>query len=204
MIRHIDPLLLAFFRRETSFPETFPARRKLPGWDVPSWGDGENEPFRKPPSKRPFLKILAGIAALVLLALVLKPFVERDESGGYRLAPWRQKKLEKKLKDLQEAEQYVLKAAQTGWYPCHSCTDTIFIFLRKGEVWKYGFTTKGEKGRYRNKLKGLRLEYEIQFEGGIEACLLEEQRKIFAYALLPENQSRKIPLIRPPGNKKDW
>jgi hypothetical protein len=45
------------------------------------------------------------------------------------------------------------------------------------------------------------LQYVIQFEGTEEECLIREREKIYHYALLPENLARKIPLIRPPGNK---
>jgi hypothetical protein len=47
------------------------------------------------------------------------------------------------------------------------------------------------------------LFFVTQFRGTYSECLKEEKRKIYLYALLPENQARRIPLIRPPGNKND-
>lgn len=157
----------------------------------------------QPSPFKPFFKILVGIALLALFLMAVKPFIEFDGNGKPRLASWRQKKLEKHLTELEGAEQYVLRAGINGLYPCYSCPDSIRIWLYFGEIWKYGITTKSEKGRYGRKLKGSLLNYEIQFQGSLEDCLKEERRKIFAYALLPENLKRQKPLIRPPGNKKD-
>ena len=144
---------------------------------------------------------------LVLLAFFVffaaKSFIEFDVDGIPRLAKWREKKLEKELEDLDGAEQYVLTAGRSGWYLCFSCPDTTHIYLYLGEVWKYGTTTKGQKGRYGKSLKGQYLDYTIQFEGTLEDCLKEEKRKIYGYAVLPENIKRLKPIIRPPGNKKD-
>ena len=141
---------------------------------------------------------------MVLLVLFgAKSFIEFDENGIPRLAGWREKKLTKELEDLDGAEQYVLTAGKNGWYLCFSCPDTTHIYLYLGEVWKYGTTTKGQKGRYGKSLKGQYLDYTIQFEGTLEACLKEEKRKIYGYAVLPENIKRSKPIIRPPGNKKD-
>ena len=138
-----------------------------------------------------------------LIFLTSKPFLEYDEEGTPRLAFWRQQKMEKEIEELDEAEQYVIVAAITGNYPCYSCVTSKTIFLSKGEIWKYGMTTKGKSGRYGNKLEPMNLLYIVQFKGTIEQCLKEERRKIYQYALLPENLKRKSPLIRPPGNKKD-
>ncbi|MCB0535249.1 MAG: hypothetical protein KDD14_23785 [Saprospiraceae bacterium] len=142
------------------------------------------------------------LASFVLFAA--HSFIEFDENGIPRLAKWREKKLVKELNDLDGAEQYALTAGKNGWYPCYSCVDTTYIYMYLGEVWKYGTTTKGQKGRYGKSLKGKLLDYHVQFEGTLEECLKEEKRKIYSYALLPENLKRTEPLIRPPGNKKDF
>jgi len=141
---------------------------------------------------------------VLLLVFAAKSFIEFDQDGIPRLAKWREQKLVKELEDLDGAEQYVLTAGTSGWYPCYSCLDTTNIWLNRGEVWKYGSTTKGQKGRYGKSLKGLLLDYHIQFEGTLEACFKEEKRKIYGYAIMPENLIRPKPIIRPPGNKKDF
>lgn len=159
------------------------------------------EIHRQIPKRFPKWPMLLLVGILIILSS--KPFLEYDEKGTPRLALWRKQKLEKEIEELDEAEQYVIVAAIAGNYPCYSCVASKTIFLNKGEVWKYGMTTKGKGGRYGNKLEPMNLLYIVQFKGTIEQCLKEERRKIYQYAILPENLKRKTPLIRPPGNKKD-
>jgi len=130
-------------------------------------------------------------------------FLDQDEDGNPILSEERQQKLDKELQELEEAEQYALVVERPGYYPCFSCTDANRIFLNKGETWKYGMTTKKESGRYGLSLQGTGLAYVVQFVGNVQECLAEEKRKIFNYAVLPENIKRRKPLIRPPGNKID-
>ncbi len=94
-------------------------------------------------------------------------------------------------------------AIEGGFYRCYNCPWSPVIYLKEKEVWKYGVTRKGEKGRYGNSLGAERLFYLTEFVGTIQECLAEERRKIFNYALFPENIARPIPIIRPPGNKYD-
>jgi len=47
------------------------------------------------------------------------------------------------------------------------------------------------------------MTYQTQFVGNIFECKKQELLKIYNYPVLPENLKRKIPLIRPPGNKID-
>lgn len=155
----------------------------------------------KPNQKFPLLPIFILILILCLMAGKI-PFIAYDEGGFPVLAEWRQEKLNKELEDMEFAEQYVLLAKTNGQYPCLNCRDRKVIYLKKGEVWKYGFTTKGQQGRY-PKLAGQNLIYVIELSGSIQECLQQERFKIYHYALLPENISRSIPLIRPPGNKQD-
>lgn len=154
--------------------------------------------------KSPFLKILPLAVIAFPLVFAAKSFIEFDENGMPRLAKWREQKMVKEINDLDQAEQYALRAGRSGWHPCYSCPDTTHIWLNIGEIWKYGTTTKGQKGRYGTKLKAQLLNYEIQYEGTLADCLKEEKRKIYGYALLLENLQRTKPLIRPPGNKKDF
>ncbi len=145
-----------------------------------------------------------GFFILLLLALFMaSPFIEYDEHGVPQLSKWRQEKLTKELDEIKGAEQYVLLTLENGIYPCYSCVGATTIYLRKGQIWKYGMTTKGERGRYKNKLPGQRLLYVTEFEGTVEECLMEERKKIYYYALHPENLAREVTLIRPPGNKRD-
>ena len=131
-----------------------------------------------------------------------KDYIQYDDLGNPELAEWRKKKMKKEIADLDNAEQYVLIAQHNGFYPCFHCS-TGRIFLKRGEVWKYGTTIKGQIGRYRKSLAQRELFYEIQFIGNIRDCLIEEKLKIYNYPLLKECLSRKEKLIRPPGNKVD-
>jgi len=98
-----------------------------------------------------------------------------DGNGKPRLAKWRTDKLNKALNDLDEAEQYALLALRTGPYPCHSCVNAATIELKAGQVWKYGFTTKSESGRYQKSLGSKKLLYFVQLEGSITECMKEEK-----------------------------
>lgn len=123
--------------------------------------------------------------------------------GKPDLAPWRKEKLKKELQEIDEAEQYALKARRPGYFPCYNCFEEKEIYLHQDEIWKYGVTMKGEKGRYKDGLPYKNLVYVIELEGTMNECLKREKKQIYYYALLPENLKRKKPLIRPPGNKRD-
>ncbi|HMO39493.1 MAG TPA: hypothetical protein PKC76_13665 [Saprospiraceae bacterium] len=130
-------------------------------------------------------------------------FLTADAEGNPVLSEERQRKLARALQELDEAEQYALLATRNGHYPCFSCVDSTHIFLYQGEVWKYGVTTKGEKGRYGSALSSNYLTYYVQYQGDLTTCKKQELLKIYHYAKLPENLKRSPLLIRPPGNKID-
>jgi hypothetical protein len=152
-----------------------------------------------------------GFLPLLLISVALSGIVIWMSSKDFliwkgeepEIAPWRKKKLQQELKEINNAEQYALIVRKSGTFPCFSCVEKIKIYLNVGEIWRYGVTKKGQKGRYSRGLPEPNLEYVVQFEGPIDECLKEEKIKIYNYALLPENLKRTIPLIRPPGNKRD-
>lgn len=135
--------------------------------------------------------------------LASSDFFQSSPTGKPTLSPDRAQKLARELDELENAQQYVLKAARNGSYPCYHCAGKSTILLKQGEVWKYGVTRKGEKGRYGKWHIDMGLVYLIQYEGPLQECLRREKINIYNYALLPENQARTVPLIRPPGNKQD-
>ncbi len=98
--------------------------------------------------------------------------------------------------------QYALVARVDGWYSCYGCTSGK-IFLKAGEIWKYGKTCLGEIKRYAKGLPDSRLSFIVQFNGTEKECLVEEKNKIYNYPNLPESKLRKTLLVRPPGNKID-
>ncbi len=159
------------------------------------------KPEVKPPPPGQSWKAIARLVlAGFLFWIIMGP---RDfivwKDGKPELAPWRKAKLERELEELDSAEQYVLFARIPKYYPCHNCFGEEKLFLNYGEVWKYGVTTKKEKGRYP---QGPPI-FEIQYEGPTIECYKREKIKIYNYAILPENLRRPRPLERPPGNKID-
>lgn len=148
------------------------------------------------------------IIGLLLAAFALWVLMEPDDfivwkDGKPDLSPRRKAKLERELEELDSAEQYVLFARIPGYYPCYNCFGEEEIFLNYGNVWKYGVTTKKEKGRYPQGPPLYGLKYQVQYEGPTIECYKKEKIKIYNYALLPENLRRVRPLKRPPGNKID-
>ena len=147
------------------------------------------------------VKFVIWFVFLVLAALSFEKVVEWVE-GTPRLADKHRKQLEKHLAEIEDAEQYALKAEVSGWYDCILCPGGR-AFLNAWETWKYGVTRKGENVRYSKDFlgKGM-LRYEVQFRGDYAQCLIEEKRKLFNYPLLPENLQRpdSLKLVLPPGN----
>lgn len=165
------------------------------------------EESHAPKPNKVFIRFLFLCAILVILAICAQfedlDFLSYDAEGKPEISPQRQELLERRLKRLRSSEQYVLRADRDGYYPCYSCGSDTLIFLYTGEVWKYGVTMRGEKGRYGAQVRKKRLIYQVQFRGTIYACLKAEALKIFKYPLLPENMKRTPSIIRPPGNKAD-
>lgn len=165
--------------------------------------DNPRPTFPSPePRKKTLLPvIIAGSLFLIVCALKWSDVIEYFD-GEPRLSSKHQQQLQKKLNELEAAEQYALIAIKDGWYPCLHSGRTLY-YLHTGEVWKYGVTSKGERGRYTTEfLEDKGVSYIIQFKGSMTECLQEEQRKLFSYPLLPENMARLEldRLLRPPYN----
>lgn len=154
-----------------------------------------------------FLIFLLGIfvARIVMTEKELPPGLITTPDGDITLSPERQAKLDRELEEIDNAVQYALVASSDGFYPCYSCTNgQKTIFLKFGEVWKYGITRKGQEERYPNQNFGApNLIFIRQVLGTYSECLKAEKTMIYSYPLLPETQAREIILIRPPGNKYD-
>lgn len=163
---------------------------------------------KQPPKPHSFFKnLLMSVFILTLLVVAAykgADFLEVTETGEVVLTKERREKLDKDMEKYDHAVQYVLVALLEGDFPCFSCPNGGTIKLYPGEVYKYGVTINGEVGRYGTGLAEQKLTYIPQVKGSIDICLKEERRKIYNYALLPENLNRTPPLIRPPGNKKDF
>ena len=155
----------------------------------------------EPKAKIPLPVVLAGTLILIVCALKWSDVIECFD-GEPRLTFKHQQQLQKKLNELEEAEQYALIATKEQWYPCLHSGYALY-YLHVGEVWKYGVTTKGERGRFTGQFTlDNSVAYIIQHIGTVGECLKEEQVRLFSYPLLPENLARpeKDRLIRPPYN----
>lgn len=126
----------------------------------------------------------------------------RGENEGSLLDPREEEKLGKRLREIDDSEQYALVAIADGWYPClHS--GRAVCYLHTGEIWKYGVTSKGQFRRYSAAfLVKNRVSYIVQFKGTLSECLKQEQIKLYYYPHLPENLARPAVdrLPRPPYN----
>jgi len=130
--------------------------------------------FDKKPNKIKWL--LLAVIAVGTILMASRFVMSNDEvvpgiivtpEGDLALSPERQAKLDKELGEVDNAEQYVLYATANTYYPCFTCPGgQKVIYLQIGQVWRYGITRKGERGRYPNQNYGVPfLAYVPQFWG---------------------------------------
>ncbi len=159
-----------------------------------------------PKKETTFVWFLVACVCVLVYAGVseFEKFTKIDENGKVQLTEKRLEKLHKDTLKLQNAEQYVLIALESGYYPCFTCKDTTAIWLYQNEVWRYGVTINGKEMRY-PKSTFKNLVYLVEFKGNLQQCLVEERKKIVIYPLLPENLKRSAEkrLGRPPANPYD-
>ena len=145
---------------------------------------------------------LGAVATLLIALVIFTKVYFNGENEDPKLKPKEQAKLEKRLKEIDDSEQYALVAGVNGWYPClHSGRTGYYLYT--GEVWKYGVTSKGQFGRYTESfLFKNKVSYIVEFKGNIAECLKMEQIKLYNYPFLPENLARppEERLPRPPYN----
>ena len=157
---------------------------------------GDNKPsMQKPEVKTVKSPRFLIIISALLITVLIRNLILQNAEPATRLSPKERKKLEKRLREIDESEQYALIARTDGWYPCLHSGRTSY-YLKKGEVWKYGVTSKGKTGRYTTDyLVKNRVNYFVQYIGTFSECLKEEQIKLYYYPYLPEN------LVRPPADR---
>ncbi|HNM24953.1 MAG TPA: hypothetical protein PKL15_05960 [Saprospiraceae bacterium] len=112
------------------------------------------------------------VFAVLLLGIGLFRTIRFEEAQNTpKLHPKEEEKLLKRLQEIDDSEQYALVAKKAGWYPCLHSGRTIF-YLKAGEIWKYGVTSKGQFGRYTAAfLLRNQVSYDIQFKGTFSECL---------------------------------
>ncbi|WP_425420490.1 hypothetical protein [Phaeodactylibacter xiamenensis] len=187
------------------------ARRRHPKSGPPSLqviSKREGKKPRHPSWLWGLVLLIAGVALVHYLyneEKELPPGIIQTPEGDLVLSPERQAKLDRELQEIDNAIQYALVAIVDGLYPCLSCpSGQKTIFLKKGNVWKYGITRKGEAERYPGGNYGAdALLFLPQFTGTYSECLKMEKTMIYNYPFLPEARDREIVLLRPPGNRYD-
>jgi hypothetical protein len=176
--------------------ETLQKTRPRPIEEIP------DNPNRKKKNRFPgWLILLVGFSLFMALKFTDVVTFKGDEAA---LSEKRNHELEEQLKKLDGAEQYVLLSTVDGWYERYHYP-SMKIFLHQGDVWKYGVTIKGKKGRYSFHYYADRnLKYVMEFSGTLQACIAMEKIKIFNCPLLSENLKRPEAerLTHPPGNKR--
>ncbi len=166
---------------------------------------GADKPKLEKPENQTQTSIPLPLIGTIILILAIALFAKASFTGeneAPELSPKEEEKLQKRLREIDDSEQYALIAKNNGWYSCLHSGRTTF-YLKAGEVWKYGVTSKGQFGRYAAKfLLKNNVLYDLQFKGTVSECLKQEQIKLFNYRYLPENLAR-LPtdrLSRPPYN----
>ena len=94
------------------------------------------------------------------------------------------------------ADQYALVAVRDGWYPVMERGfkhPQYAVFLKEGEVWKYGKTINPTTRYSLDWLRRMRLRYEPQYAGSVNSALALERAKIEGHF----DQCGSLP----PGNK---
>jgi len=151
-----------------------------------------------------FQLIAVVIFAILAISRAFDDVVEYDPDGKPVLKAERKDKMIKEIMRMEECEQYALRASSSGWFLCESCVDTTYVFLNKGEVYRYGERCDKNDSRHsKSKLDAQNLFIDVQIRGNKIEYYQEQQRKIYFYPLLPENLKRTKKLGHPPGNKQD-
>ena len=86
---------------------------------------------------------------------------------------------------------YQLEATKNGYY--RNVRNNEMVYLKAGDVWKYGETTQGEKRYSKAKLKNNNLEMEAIFHGSKTEILIYEKKMLIEYYY----KHKELP----PGNK---
>jgi hypothetical protein len=129
-------------------------------------------------------------------------FVQKKPDGTYELSLERLADLEKRTKQIDYAEQYVLLVTADGWFPCfNEASKKVYLYV--GEVWKYGVSKHGVKRHNSRWYQQMKVEYWTQFRGSYGICVRQELEKNYYYPLLPENLKRANKLPFPPGLKEE-
>ena len=133
-------------------------------------------------------------------------YVYLDEDGNPQVIPEVHERLEKHKQKRETCVQYVAIATEDGYRACYTCPNgKKTIFLRKGEVWKFGETCDLKSRRNNPEYKMNRVELLDQNYGSKHYCFKVQLDSIYLYKKHHENLMRLkrtgIWLKRPPGNK---
>ena len=129
-----------------------------------------------------------------------------DEDGNPQVMPEVVENLERHKKKRDACVQYVAVATGDGYRACYSYPNgPKTIFLRAGEVWKYGETCDFESRRKDPEYDINQVELAPQNYGTKDYCFKVQLDSIYLYKKHHENlmglKRIGIWLKRPPGNK---
>lgn len=146
--------------------------------------------------------LFVGISLFLLMAALKFKDVAEFRDGEWRLKEKRREEINRKTREVDEAEMYHLLARSSHYYPCYLCQSKK-IWLNAGEIAKIGSTTTPNK-RYSDEwLNRNDVNYVTQVKGNLAAVRKAEISDIGAYPLRPENLNRlpKYRLVVPPFHK---
>ncbi|MCB9298193.1 MAG: hypothetical protein H6559_34500 [Lewinellaceae bacterium] len=171
------------------------------------------------PPLPPFQFLLIFILSILLLLIAKREvqitgkyvegtegYVYLDEDGNPQVIPEVYERLEKQKKKREECVQYVAVASGDGYRACYTCPDyQKSIFLKSGEVWKYGETCEFESRQNALEYKINRVILPHKTMGQKDYCYKVQLDSIYLYKIHYQNLMRLkntgIWLKLPPGNK---
>jgi len=129
-----------------------------------------------------------------------------DDDGNPQVIPEVVENLERHKKKRDACVQYVAVAIGDGYRACYTCPDgRKTIFLRAGEIWKYGETCDFQTRKNALEYKINNVDLVPQNSGTKDYCFKIQLDSVYLYKKHFENLRRLkntgIWLKRPPGNK---
>lgn len=171
----------------------------------------------KPRSPFPFFPILVTLILIIIGVRYgiqmsgkylegTEGYVYMDEDGNPQVIPEVHEQLERHKQKRENCVQYVAVASRDGYRACYTCPNgQKTIFLKSGEVWKYGETCEFESRQNALEYKINRVILTAQNYGTKDYCFKVQLDSIYLYKIHHQNLMRLkntgIWLKRPPGNK---
>lgn len=156
---------------------------------------------KEKPAEPPF-PFVGIVVILIITALKFTDVVEFID-GIWQVKAKRVAQIDKKIEEIDDAEQYILMARVDGWYPCYTCLESKTIYLFKNEIVKVGVSQKKQNRYLKDWYQLIKVSYQPEYIGAYNECLKREMIRLRDYPLLPEVLKRepKYRTALPPMNK---